>query len=192
MKRAIQVIRALEGFKLGSLGVSRKPKVTVDTEQPVPTEPIVDKVKGYADVSGDPGYKEWIGGYTWSESNGYNFLMVCFVVEDNRSTKRLSEYQIKVFGGKGLNVPSIRVSPERFPKDAAFTLEYTFFSKETGDVLDVLIEKMNQVRNWGSFGKALASGGLKSNWRVEDINGVFEGYIWDRANVRKNVYFSYH
>jgi ankyrin repeat protein len=45
MRRAKHIVNLIEGFKLGSLGVSRKPKVTLGNEQPEPEKDLNQKLK---------------------------------------------------------------------------------------------------------------------------------------------------
>jgi hypothetical protein len=187
MQKASQIKSIIEGFKLGKLGAGT-PRLSSDTTES-PSVPVVDKVVGWANVTGDSDDSQFVGGYAWHESNEHNFLMVCFQIRP--PDKNLALYEIRIFGGKGVTFPTIKVTA-KFPGHYHYVSYRRFFTQDHDQATKELVDVFNKIKATGSFGKSLADGQLRTGWTViEKTTGSFRSYVWDRAHLFKNVYFNY-
>jgi hypothetical protein len=68
MSRSDKFLEMYEGFKLGSLGVSRKPKVTVEPEEPKPRKSSVTPKKGVTVIEKTRGSSRKFPSIKWTET----------------------------------------------------------------------------------------------------------------------------
>jgi hypothetical protein len=209
MNRSTEITKVIEGFKLGSLGVSRKPKVTdmsdIEPElQPKPAEPsefdtpVADTVMGsfgpkrkhnvvgrridwIVGTTGKP-TSDFVTGIRWKESNENKFLMVCY----ERMAIGTDNYFIEVRGG--LNIKLVSKISIANTGSADFRALYTFQASGRKEADQKVHDLAVEITKAGSFGYALATGKLGSGW--DAAGGKWQNYIWETARVLTSPYFT--
>jgi hypothetical protein len=198
MARSHYIIALIEGFKLGSLGVSHKPKVTIEVPAQEPEEA---KPTGPVEIPQDMGYKvigetwvdtpkdftmDWIDAVKWiektaSDSTRYKLFMKCRRLGSRR-------YWIDVFGG-----PKMTTTFAPIPKAAGFDFEAHCVFKFSSDRAAGLYIRslMNDISQAGSFGYTLATGQLegKGKWFFTILSKEKQ-YLQDTCGISKSEYFS--
>jgi hypothetical protein len=187
MSRAKDIIRLLEGFKLGSLGVSHKPHVTL-LDPSMEKEPVtIVKKKWMKDITISD---SWVDGLRWTESNGYMFFMRC-----RKDSGSETAFVIEVDGG-----PKLQVSFDRHfngdTKHAIIVASHEFSATDEDEAKNVFKGIGQQVLDAGSFGAALALGKLGNGWEadgglasiVPGFTDAFSSYLLDTSGQRKSSY----
>jgi hypothetical protein len=198
MNKARTLIEILEGFKLGSLGVSHKPKITTtSTDEPEPLsspkvqEPPEEQSGAYETPQKIPGNiarpvwstgtsdSFFIVGVVWSETKrGFRFQMKC--------SGTGSAYSIAMKGGRKLSINGRGVA-----SGVDFRGNCEFSASDNNNAEQYFRRLMAEITIAGSFGYALASGELGKGWRIRNFGGLntFFTYLWNTSRVNKSPYF---
>jgi hypothetical protein len=175
MSRAAQIISILEGFKLGSLGVSHKPKVTLLDE---PEFGGRVKVVGSKWLEIGEKHKRCLAAVTWKESNGYTFVMAIYTEDEDA-------YDLQLVAGLRQTMPVVMDDDLEVNSDFKVRQKISFLKDKQAAI--TFIKKLFQMTEQaGSFGEALLSGKLGSNWKVFE-NG-FDEYLGSETEA-KSPYF---
>jgi hypothetical protein len=193
MKRATQIIQILEGFKLGSLGVSRKPKVmplsTAEPQKQQDAEDYPTPKKGVHSVIKvswiKSKYSHWIAVAKLTETSGYNFIASC---DNDLFSKDKDKYTICFEGGPNIEISFNSKLKMGTVKNSHFMVKYMFTAVDDKAAEQVLREKIAVLEHEMSFGYALASGKLGSGWLAIGRTG-FTTYIYATSGVEKSPHF---
>jgi hypothetical protein len=183
MNRARKTIGILEGFKLGSLGISHKPKVD-DTPEPSNMGYVITK-KVLEDPDLTPrNLRGWINKATWTEKKtgvkGEFFIVT--MATDKPPPGAEQNYRISLYGGPDL------VVRKRYNSDAEICFRLDLDATDDDEAGKIFGEIYNKILSEGSFGLALMKGKIKKGW-ISPAGYHPENYLEKTTGITKSSSF---